>query len=944
VFHTFISNLILFKKKILLDLLMKKKRDTGTLMEKDSNAVVALNLIFQFLFQELKDTKTVRRYIVRKLSIEFQELIKNKTAGKLIKKLTARDFSLGNSFPVIHSIEVQTCQTDNSRRTIQELSVIVDLEYKNGFSLSVDADLILGRSAFIHIKIASIKGKARLQFTHTPFTHWSFTFIDDPQIDFAATSNFDGKNIPHLTTLILNQLRRSVKRKHTLPNYKCRFKPFFEPIYTQSLYKNNLEKFLLENGIETNTPTPSQSHSQSSTTTTSNPITNNEESLEAKRKSLETIKNKNSTNPSYRSLCSKLGYDLTSQGHLRIKLKSCDRLPDFLYSINSTLVDKTNNTEQNVATTTSAIQTVTTTTLPPTSTSTIESECPIYITISLDSDSMEELMSKQIYKEQWPLYEFKLNRTANLFDEMTPSLTSTNPINFGVIFIDIFFINKYEVVVQKVFPNSIAASQSNERNKIKKYDIIYSLNKTRISSVKQLNKLLGKVPPNAPLQFILQRPCVQSTGDLGNKFIPTIDTAMTSNQTNGQSSTQTNGVSNTKSLLSSSISSHLLSSISNTISNRKNTANTQSSSLTVDHDDSLKNPTDLSTTQSPKVSTTPTTTPISSDQNKQTTPTPGYRLPFSASNTSLLVSNTKQRFGRFEQKLRSLGSGGTTPTTPIPIPSQNNLSNSKPITKESTNPNPIEKSNSFSTLKDTNINLKLSYSSLTSLDVDEKTDKTNSTVPPRPPPPPPLPTPSEPSSTIPIINEPTSNTITDNQIAPPVVVTHSASASCLVDFFCAVSEQTVIDNSIESLEDFDLINMLSQRENQKIRKSKSSTNSSYNKTSIIKVNKEFIIQNKPITIDQTFMFDLNENTKFINIFLWTVAGQFSNKISKIRNLLIGYITVPLYEVSVDCYNTLKGETQSTIHFSPLEETKASSSSSISVTKLAKAHPLNDHLG
>ena len=43
--------------------------------------------------------------------------------------------------------------------------MIVEIEYKNGCSMSVEADLILGRSAYVHIKIASIKGKARIQFT-----------------------------------------------------------------------------------------------------------------------------------------------------------------------------------------------------------------------------------------------------------------------------------------------------------------------------------------------------------------------------------------------------------------------------------------------------------------------------------------------------------------------------------------------------------------------------------------------------------------------------------------------------------------------------------------------------------------------------------------------------------------------------------------------------------
>lgn len=89
---------------------------------------------------------------------------------------------------------------------MKEISIIVDLEYTNGFSLSIDADLILGRSAYVHVKIVSIKGKARLQFTRYPFTHWNFAFIEDPIIEFDATSHFDGRQIPQLTMLILTQV------------------------------------------------------------------------------------------------------------------------------------------------------------------------------------------------------------------------------------------------------------------------------------------------------------------------------------------------------------------------------------------------------------------------------------------------------------------------------------------------------------------------------------------------------------------------------------------------------------------------------------------------------------------------------------------------------------------------------------------------------------------
>jgi hypothetical protein len=113
----------------------------------------------------------------------------------------------------------------------------------------------------------------------------------------------------------------------------------------------------------------------------------------------------------------------------------------------------------------------------------------------------------------------------------------------------------------------------------------------------------------------------------------------------------------------------------------------------------------------------------------------------------------------------------------------------------------------------------------------------------------------------------------------------------------------------------------------------------FKKTHEIKLEKEnfFSFNSQPIQVDESFSFELNKETKFINIFLWTI--QYSNKMTKMKNLLIGYISVPLNEISVDCWNTNKGETESTIYFKPLEELKASA-----ISKLTKSHVLSDHPG
>jgi hypothetical protein len=44
---------------------------------------LALNLLFQFLFKELKNGQKVRRWFRHKLSLEFEELLTRTTTGKL---------------------------------------------------------------------------------------------------------------------------------------------------------------------------------------------------------------------------------------------------------------------------------------------------------------------------------------------------------------------------------------------------------------------------------------------------------------------------------------------------------------------------------------------------------------------------------------------------------------------------------------------------------------------------------------------------------------------------------------------------------------------------------------------------------------------------------------------------------------------------------------------
>ncbi|XP_027586280.2 PDZ domain-containing protein 8 [Pipra filicauda] len=186
-----------------------------------------LNAIFLFLFRELRDTALVRDWVTKKIKVEFEELLQAKMTGKVLEGLSLREVSLGDVLPVFKSVKLIRPVCCNEEGCPEELGFEVDLEYNGGFHLAIDADLVFGKSAYLFVKISRVMGKLKLVFTRLPFTHWFFSFMDDPVIVFEVKSQFEGRPMPQLTSIIVNQFKKVIKRKHTLPNYKIRFKPFF---------------------------------------------------------------------------------------------------------------------------------------------------------------------------------------------------------------------------------------------------------------------------------------------------------------------------------------------------------------------------------------------------------------------------------------------------------------------------------------------------------------------------------------------------------------------------------------------------------------------------------------------------------------------------------------------------------------------------------------------
>ena len=581
------------------------------------------------------------------------------------------------------------------------------------------------------------------------------------------------------------------------------------------------------------------------------------------QQSLNYDKNTVVNNLQYRKLCNKLGFDLTSFGQLTIKLKACDRLPESLYSINLPQIQQSSQQKQQdptvaglpiIDSTTSLVDQASQQQQPIQRTSSnlqqiqlqqqqqIQDNCFIYLTASLDEQSMTALMEKQISKQDFPTFEFELVRTS-----INQSL--------GLSFMEIFFINRTEVVVQKIFPNSLASYIK----QLKKYDIIYSCNNIQVNSIKNLNKIIQKAGVNSKLKFVIKRPCI-----LLKKPILTSEF--------------------TKKIEDSSLSSNNITFNNNNISSIP-----------------INNPLTVDT------SNTNTLTP-NSNLN-----TPNNQAINSTANTSSnsIVSNTRQKLERLEQKFKlSFGSGNSTST--------NNSTASTPVN------NLMPSINTLTVDSVSN-----DSSSINQLSTPITTIKSSSSTS--------QPTPSQ-------LNTPT---LLVNTVP---LVTHTASATSLVDYFCTLSECSTLDQ----LDDLDLISLLTNPNtstelnggenditltNSDIDNNFDRNKSCYKKTRLIKLDKEnlFSFNNCVTQIDEAYTFDLNKKTKYLNIFLWTV--QYMNKMTKMKNLLIGYITLPLHECIVDCWNVSKGETQTTIHFRPIEELKASA-----ISRVIKSHVLASHPG
>ncbi|CAF4910246.1 unnamed protein product [Rotaria sp. Silwood1] len=170
---------------------------------------------------------------MHKLNTEFNELKNSRTGKIFLQNIAIQDFSIGKECPVLRDIKLEHQERDE-RNLIKEFVAIIDADYKDGFSVTLDVTLSFGPKCQISIKVKRIQGRLRLEFRREPFCHWLLVFKDEPFIEFDVKSIFAAGESPHVAQIITQQLTRAIKRKQTWPSYKIRYTPFF-PTSQQSL-------------------------------------------------------------------------------------------------------------------------------------------------------------------------------------------------------------------------------------------------------------------------------------------------------------------------------------------------------------------------------------------------------------------------------------------------------------------------------------------------------------------------------------------------------------------------------------------------------------------------------------------------------------------------------------------------------------------------------------
>eukprot|EP01134_Creolimax_fragrantissima_P007410 CFRG7410T1 len=196
-------------------------KDDGGLPSPENCLFVNLLLLHGFL--ALRDT--------RKLRERFEAWIDKKITDlrKVLGDVTLVEYDLGSSSPFITNCQVtESVVGKYANRT----TMYCDFLYTGRLSFILNITLPFGYKGTIRIEVQKVAGAARIQVCSPDpaasnvterDANWSLSFLKDPILEFTITSSFKGAHIARITSLIEYQLKRSIHRKHTLPNYWPRY-------------------------------------------------------------------------------------------------------------------------------------------------------------------------------------------------------------------------------------------------------------------------------------------------------------------------------------------------------------------------------------------------------------------------------------------------------------------------------------------------------------------------------------------------------------------------------------------------------------------------------------------------------------------------------------------------------------------------------------------------
>ncbi|XP_002119632.2 uncharacterized protein LOC100178092 [Ciona intestinalis] len=215
----------LFKKLSVGRLLHENLNSGGD--EHSSETCRFLNMIIFFVFNEWRNSMDLHKWVLKKINVELMELMETKAASRFLQSLKIHDIELGSNLPIIHGVTMDDPKCQINGPLPDNVTIDIDIEYDGNLRLAVDVDLVFGKTAFVSLRIKYLKGSIRLQFSRFPCAHWSVCFVEEPDIKFDVDTSFETKQLPQLGSLIVNQIRRTIKKKHTFPHYKLRYNPVF---------------------------------------------------------------------------------------------------------------------------------------------------------------------------------------------------------------------------------------------------------------------------------------------------------------------------------------------------------------------------------------------------------------------------------------------------------------------------------------------------------------------------------------------------------------------------------------------------------------------------------------------------------------------------------------------------------------------------------------------